>query len=263
MRLFLILLAIMLIGCHASEPSGQKAGIEITVSAAASLKDAFVEIGRLYEARNGSGVKVNFNFGASGILQKQIEEAAPVDVFASAGAKQLNELQTKGLINEASRRDFARNELVLIAPADASFRPTSFEELDDPKLQHLAIGNPKTVPAGQYTEQLLTNLKLWERLQTRLVFAEDVRQVLDYVARGEAEAGIVYASDVSIAQGQVREVARAPANSHDPVLYSIVVIKASQHTEAAHRFVELVASDEGQSILRKYGFLGEKMNAER
>lgn len=226
---------------------------EITVAAAISLKDAFGEIGRIFKSHTGT--KVVFNFGASGILQKQIEGGAPVDVFASAGEKQMNELESKGLIIKETRRDFARNALVLIVPIDSQLNINSFNDLINPNLKSLAIGNPKTVPAGEYSQQLLTNMKLWERLQSKLILAEDVRQVLNYVVSGDVDAGIVYASDVSTAQGKVATVARAPEGLHDPILYPIAVIKDSQ---LARGFVDLVLSPDGQSILRKYGFLSIK-----
>jgi molybdenum ABC transporter, periplasmic molybdate-binding protein len=229
---------------------------EIVVLAAASLKDAFREVGNLYEDR--TGIKVYFNFSASGILQKQIEAGAPADVFASAGEKQMDALEGKGLIDKQTRSDFVRNTLVLVVPTDSKLNVRSFDDLDNPKLKRLAVGNPKTVPAGQYTQQLLTNMKLWQKLQPKLILAEDVRQVLDYVARGEVEAGIVYSSDVSIAQGKVSAVANAPEDLHDPILYPIAVIKESRQKESARRFVDLVLSTEGQNILRKYSFLSVK-----
>ncbi len=162
---------------------------EITVAAAISLKDVFREIGQIYELRTGT--KVNFNSSASGILQKQIEGGAPVDVFASAGEKQMNKLEAKGLIVQESRRDFGRNVLVLVAPIDSQLNILSFNDLDNPKLKRLAIADPKTVPARQYTQQLLANMKLWEKVQPQRILSENVRQALDYVVRGEVDTGIV------------------------------------------------------------------------
>jgi len=225
----------------------------LIVSAAASLRDAFNEIGRLYESREH--IRVRFNYGASGALEKQIEAAAPVDVFASAGAKQMDDLIAKDLIVEGSRQDFARNALVLITPADAPVSLNSFADLDSSQVSRIAVGNPQTVPAGQYTEQTLTNLKLWQQLQPKLILAEDVRQVLDYIVRGEVQAGIVYASDAYSAGFKVKAVALAPENSHDPILYPIAAIKESRQPEAARKFIALVLSAEGQSVLTRYGFI--------
>ncbi len=231
-----------------------KAPKEIIISAAISLKDGFIEIGKLYEER--TGVKINFNFGASGVLQKQIESGAPVDVFASAGEKQMDELEAKDLIVKESRSDFARNTLVLVTSVDSKSNLSSFNELDSTKVTRVAVGSPKTVPAGQYTQQLLTNMMLWNKIQPKLIFAENVRQVLDYVVRGEVEAGIVYASDILIAQDKATIAARAPENFHDPILYPIAVIKESRNHNAAMGFVGFVLRSEGQSILSRYGFLG-------
>ncbi|HKQ74065.1 MAG TPA: molybdate ABC transporter substrate-binding protein [Blastocatellia bacterium] len=255
------LLAIIIVfaagtACRRSEPSGSsgnsQAVREITVSAAASLKDAFGEIGKQYESRTGS--KVNFNFGASGALQKQIESGAPVDVFASAGRPQMDALVSQGLIEPGTQRDFTRNVLVLIVPADSTSGPTSFTDLGGAKVTRLAVGNPKTTPVGQYAAQTLTRLGLWQGLQSRLILAEDVRQTLDYVARGEVDAGIVYASDVRSSDNKVRKVATAPADLHNPILYPIAVVRASSSKDAARAFIDAVTNDDGQRTLEKYGF---------
>ncbi len=258
MRSLPLLLALALAGCQfqKSESADAPSTPEIKVSAGASLKNAFDEIGRLYESRTGT--KVVFNYGASGVLQKQIENGAPVDVFASAGARQMDALERAGLMLPETRRDFARNTLVLIIPQDADFVPDSLTQLNDSRLQHLAIGNPKTVPAGQYAEQSLIRLGLWPQFASRLVLAEDVRQVFDYVNLGEADAGIVYASDLKGTNHYVREVATAPESAHDPILYPVAIIKDSikdsQRQAAAQSFVELLISPEGQAILNGQGF---------
>ncbi len=242
-------------GCGRSSntPDGAPAGSgEITVSAAASLRDAFQEVGQLYEARTGR--RISLNFGASGALQKQIEAAAPVDVFASAGAQQMDALADKNLIDRETRRDFARNELVIVTPLNGAPAVNSFPDLDAAAVRRVAVGNPRTVPAGQYAEQVFDRLGLTAKLQPKLVLAEDVRQVLDYVARGEVDAGVVYRTDAQVAGDSVRIAAVAPENTHDPVLYPIAVVRESPNREAARAFVELVAGAEGQSILRRYGF---------
>lgn len=256
MRLVLLLLLLTFCGCRAGAPDPSARDTRdtgnLTVSAAVSLRDAFREIEILYKARTGK--TVNFNFGASGALQKQIEAGAPVDVFASAGAKQMDELAGRGLIDEGSRRDFARNTLALIVPSDSQLNLKAFADLAAPGVQRLAVGNPKTVPAGQYTEQLLDHMNLRAGLQAKLVIAEDVRQVLDYVVRGEVDAGIVYATDARAAGERVRVVATAADDSHAPILYPVAVIKDSKQKEAAQEFVNLITGAEGQGILRKYGF---------
>ena len=225
----------------------------IIVSAAISLKDAFQEISAVYKEQ--SGIEVRLNLGGSGLLQKQIEAGAPVDVYASAGMKQMDELSSAGLIVDATRCNFTRNRLVMIIPSDSALNLHSFHELVRPEVSRLSIGNPKTVPAGQYAEQVLKNLKIWDRLQSRLVPAENVRQVLDYVSRGEVNAGIVYASDVPISHGKTVVVASAPEDSHDPILYPIAVIKGTELEKESRAFIDFVLSSSGQAIMGKYGFL--------
>jgi molybdate transport system substrate-binding protein len=250
--LIAVLIASVLIvaSCQPRNPSGSEA-IEITVSAAVSLKDAFNEIAQLNEKRHGT--KIHFNYGASGALQKQIEAGAPVDVFASAGSKQMDELAAKGLIVSSSRKDFARNVLVLAVPANST-AINAFTDLAKPEARRVAIGNPKTVAAGQYTEQTFTRLNLFAAIQPKLIYAEDVRQVLDYVIRGEVDAGVIYSSDALSAGDKVKVVAQAPDDSHDPILYPIAIVKSSQQQQAAQRFIDLVSTPEGQNILTKHGF---------
>jgi molybdate transport system substrate-binding protein len=227
----------------------------LTVSAAVSLKNAFNEIADLNEKRYGT--KIHFNYGASGALQKQIESGAPADVFASAGTKQMDDLAAKDLTVPGTRKDFAQNALVLIVPArDAGV--SAFRDLANPSIKKVAVGNPKTVPAGQYTEQTFNKLELLPQIQPKQIFAEDVRQVLDYVVRDEVDAGVVYSSDALSAGSKVRIVTRAPDDSHDPILYPIAVVKDSKQQDAAKKFVDLVLSPEGQAILVKHGFLAVK-----
>lgn len=247
------MLALAFILSSLQESAPESAKEEILVSAAASLKNAFEEIGKLYEKR--TGVRVRLNIGASGLLQKQIEAGAPVDVFASAGSTQMDILKAKGLILPETRRNFAANALVLIVPARSGLRVRSFKDVESPEVRRLAIGNPKTVPAGQYARESLEKVGLWKRLQPRIILAENVRQVLDYVVRGEVEAGIVFASDVSTAHGQAIVAARAPERSHDPILYPIALVKDTAKRGIAQRFVDLALSREGQAILGRHGFL--------
>jgi molybdate transport system substrate-binding protein len=229
---------------------------EILVSAAISLKNAFEEIGSIYEKQ--TGVRVRFNLGASGWLQKQIEAGAPVDIFASAGEKQMDDLQAQGLLEIQTRRHFARNILVLVIPEGSKLPLQAFKDLVRPEVTKIAIGNPKTVPAGAYAREALRNLKLWDALQSRFVLAENVRQVLDYVSRGETEAGIVYASDISAAHGKALLAAYAPEGSYSSILYPIAAIKGTAQARDARRFIDLTLSKTGQSILAKYGFLGPR-----
>ncbi len=245
-------LSLLLPGCRSTAPISNG---ELIVSAAVSLKDAFNEIAGLNEQRTSTNIR--FNFGASGALQKQIESGAPADVFASAGAKQMDELAAKSLIIPSTRTDFARNVLVLIESANGS-GVSSFTDLSKAEVKRIAVGNPKTVPAGQYTQQTFNRLKLAPDIQSKLIYAEDVRQVLDYVVRGEVDAGVVYSSDALSGGNSIKLVARAPEDSHDPILYPIAIVKDSHRKEAAQKFIDLVLSSDGQSILAKHGFVSIK-----
>jgi molybdate transport system substrate-binding protein len=224
---------------------------EVTVSAAISLKNAFEEIGRLYEAKAG-GTKLLFNFGASGDLARQIDGGAPVDIFASAAQKDMDGLDSKGLIIKDTRANFAANSVVLIVPAGSELTIASFESLAAEDVQKIAVGNPKTVPAGRYAEEVLTFYKLLPSVKNKLIFTENVRQALDYVARGEVDAGVVYSTDAMTQKKEVRVAATAPEQSHKPVVYPVAVVKGAK--SEARAFVVFILSTEGQSILAKYGF---------
>jgi molybdate transport system substrate-binding protein len=251
--LLLITAALVFTGCgRGATENAVLSSKNITVSAAVSLRDAFAEIGGLYRTR--TGITVIFNYGASGALQKQIEGGAPVDVFAGAGEKQMDELASKGLIDDPTRRDLAQNSLVLIVPADSKLEIGSFADLDHPSIQKIAVGNPKTVPAGQYADTYLDRSGLKNALAGKLIHAEDVRQVLEYTARGETDAGMVYATDARIARDRVRVAAVADTTLTGPILYPIAVVKGTAHVVEARAFVDLATGGEGQAILRKYGF---------
>jgi molybdate transport system substrate-binding protein len=227
---------------------------ELTVSAAISMRDAVQELGKRF-TQTRPGVTLRYNFGSSGELQKQIEAGAPVDVFVSAAQRQMDELQARGLILPASRRVFARNVLVAIKPADSTLDLVKPGDLLDPRVQKVVIGNPKTVPVGQYTEESLRALGLWERLQPKLVFAENVRQALDYVARGEVDAGFVYATDLAVRRDKVKETFRPAEETYRPVAYPVAVVKDSRHPGLAQAFIELLVGPEGRAVLARLGFL--------
>jgi len=226
---------------------------EITVSAAVSLKNAFVEIGNLFESQN-KGVKVIFNFGASGDLARQIEGGAPVDVFASAAQKDMDQIDTKGLIDGSTRVNFIKNTVVLIQSAVSPLEIKGFEELLKPEIKMISIGNPQTVPAGKYAQEVLMHVKIWEGITDKLILAENVRQVLDYVTKNEVDAGVVYATDAAVQANKIKIVATAPSGSHSPIVYPVAVVKGSKNEAPAKVFITMLASVDGMRILKKYGF---------
>lgn len=226
---------------------------EIIVSAAISLTNAFGEIGTLFKEKQKEA-RVLFNFGASGDLARQILGGAPVDVFASASPRDMDDLDQKDMIIKGTRGDFAGNRVVLIISVKSAIRLTSFNDLSSGEVKRIAIGNPKTVPAGRYSEEILTHFHLMDSVKDRLILAENVRQVLDYVARGEVDAGIVYSTDALLRAKEVSIVAEAPEQSHRPVIYPIAVIKGSKQEILSKEFISIVTSKDGKKVLEKYGF---------
>lgn len=226
---------------------------EVTLSVAVSLKEATEELGRGFMAAH-PGVTLRYNFGASGDLQKQIEAGAPVDVFLSAAPRQMDELEKRGLIVAASRRAFARNVLTVVEPADSRIDITKPADLLEARVGRIVVGSPKSVPAGQYAEESLRTLGLWDRVQPKLVFAENVRQALDYVARGEVDAGFVYTTDAATRAQGVKEAFRPPDDSYRPVVYPGAVVAASKQAALAQAFLDLLASPQGRTVLSRFGF---------
>jgi molybdate transport system substrate-binding protein len=224
----------------------------ITVSAASSLTEAFTNISSQFEKEN-PGTNVSLNFGGSGSLRMQIEGGAPVDIFASADENQMDMLGNKSLIENSSRKDFAHNLLVLIVPANSTLNITSIKDLADPKVEKISTCNPDTAPAGKYARSALTEAGLWSQVENKTVLADDVKQVLTYVERGEVDAGFVFVSDVETAQpGTVKIVTNVSVNV--PITYPIAVVSSSTHKEKAQKFIDFVTGREGQEILKGNGF---------
>lgn len=226
---------------------------EITLSVAVSLKDAVEELGRGFMAAR-PGVTLRYNFGASGDLQKQIEAGAPIDVFLSAAQRQMDELEKQNLIVSASRRAFARNVLTVVKPADSRIDIAKPADLLEARVARIVIGSPKTVPAGQYAEESLRALGLWERLGPKIVFSENVRQALDYVARGEVDAGFVYTTDAATRAQGVKEAFRPPDDSYRPIVYPGTVVAASKQPVLGQAFLDLLGSPQGRTVLSRFGF---------
>lgn len=223
----------------------------LTVSVAASLQDAMGQLGPFFE-RSRPGVTVSFNFGGSGTLAQQIERGAPADVFLAAASKPMDELAARSLVMNDTRRDLLRNQIVLITPA-GNTHLNSFAGLAGSSVKLIALGEPDSVPAGDYGRQTLESMGLWNALQGKLVLGKDVRQVLTYVETGNADAGIVYATDVGQSQ-TVRIAAVAPESSHAPVTYPVVVLKDSRNPSLARAFVRFLEGPEAAAAFRRLGF---------
>jgi molybdate transport system substrate-binding protein len=209
------------------------------------------EIKTIYQNGNPN-INITYNFASSGALQQQIEQGAPVDVFFSAAAKQMDALQQKNLLVPDTRRTLLTNRLVLITPKNAPAL-TSFRNLAGSQVKRIAIGEPRSVPAGQYAQELLTNLKLFDSLKSKLVYGNNVRQVLTYVETGNVGAGIVYTTDAK-ESNSVRVGATAPSNLHSPIVYPVAALKDSRNVAAARNFVQFLSSSQARAVFQKYGF---------
>jgi molybdate transport system substrate-binding protein len=225
---------------------------ELIVSAAASLTNAFRTVATAFEKAHPS-TKVVLNFGASDTLLQQIVNGAPADVFASADEKAMDKAVEAKAVVSGTRRNFATNSLVLIVPADSRLTVQSLRAaLAQPAVKHVALGNPAWVPAGRYAKEALQHEGAWDVVEPKAVLATNVRESLDYVARGEAEAGFVFGTDAAMMPNAVKIAAIVPTQT--PVVYPIALVQGSAHTADARTFAEFVLSESGQAILAKYGF---------
>ena len=242
----IICAVLILAGCDApAKPT------ELIVSAAASLTDCMNELKTVYTAQH-KNINITYNFGSSGSLQQQIEQGAPADVFLSASKKQMTELVEGGQIASETVKDILENKIVLITPKNGT-AVASFEELEGSGIAKIAVGEPTSVPVGQYTEEIFENLGLSESLAPKLVFAKDVREVLSWVETGNVDAGVVYETDAKISD-KVMVSCIAPEGSCKKVIYPVGVVGASKSYSEAGEFVEFLSTEQAKNIFIKYGF---------
>lgn len=226
--------------------------VALTISAAASLTDAMGEIEKGFESENPN-IDLSFNFGASGALQQQIEQGAPADVFVSAATKNMNALVDEQLIASADQKNLLQNALVAIVPADSQNNIASEKDLTSDAIRTVAIGIPESVPAGTYAKEALTYSKLWDQLESKLVQGKDVRQVLQYVETGNADAGFVYKTD-ALTSDQVKIAFEVDKASYTPANYPAGIITATKHRAEAEKFYAYLQTPEVLDVFTKYGF---------
>jgi molybdate transport system substrate-binding protein len=225
---------------------------QINVAAAASLTEAFTDMEKEFETEN-PGIDIVYNFGASGTLRAQIEGGAPVDVFASAAEDQMDMLATKEFVYNDTREDFVENSLVMITPKGNTLGLTGMQDLTKTEVEKISIGNPDSVPAGKYAKEAITNAGLWDSVSGKVLMAENVKQALVYVERGEAEAGFVFSTDASSAEnGSIEVITSVPVTT--PITYPIAVVSGTEHQEDSQIFIDFVTGEKGKSILEQYGF---------
>ena len=244
------------VSCNQVTSTTNSQTVELTVSAAASMQDALSEVAKAYQAEYPN-TKITYNFASSGTLTQQIKQGAPVDIFISANEKFMDELEKKKLLISKTRKDFLKNNVVLIVPKkdniDNTNNISNFQQLTNPNIKRFSIGEPESVPAGQYAKQVLDNLEIYDKVKPKTVFAKNVRQVLSYVESGNVDAGIVYATDAKISN-KVEVVATASENNHKPIIYPVAAIKRSKNSEAAKDFIQFLFSNSAKNTFKKYGF---------
>lgn len=230
------------------------ASAKVTVFAAASMTDALQQVAKDYAKQNPKN-EVVFSFASSSTLAKQVEEGAPADIFVSASNKWMKYLSEKDLTVKETEKVLVGNDLVLIAPVKSAVNSVDIakgEWINALKDSYLSVGDPAHVPAGQYAEEALTKLNLWDKVQDRLARAKDVRGALALVERAEAPYGIVYSTDAKISQ-QVKTVSVFPADSHKPVVYPVSILKDHDNTDSRD-FLKYLESDAAKKVLVGYGF---------
>ena len=224
---------------------------ELTVSAAASLTQAYQEIGMLFEKQHPDN-KLRLNFGASGALLQQIANGAPVDVFASADTDTMDKAVSKGVVVATDVKVFTHNKLVLISPMRSTLAVMQLSDLKKPDIKRIAMGSPTSVPAGHYAQEVLEKLGLWSELKDKVIQTSNVRQALDYVSRDEVDLGFVYASDALLMQDKVKVMFQVQTTT--PIQYAIAKVNSSPQTDTANKFIAYLQASSAQVVLRKYGF---------
>lgn len=249
--------SLLFVGCKSNTAnesqvkSEEKSAVELNISAAASLKEVMTDLETEYK-KSSENVTLVVNYGSSGSLQQQIEQGAPCDLFISAGQTQMNNLKEEGLLLDGTTKDLVENSLVLVAANGVEIN--SFDDLDSDKVKYIAVGEPSSVPAGKYADEVLTNTGIKESISDKLVFAKDVKEVLAWVASGNADVGFVYLSD-ALSSDSVTIVENVEeVNNHSSIIYPVSVIKASTNAEEAKKFEDFLFTDEAQKIFEKYGY---------
>ena len=257
--LLVMLLATVILamtGCAQQEkqaPTTTSKPVTLTISAAASLTEAMGEIKILY-TKEKPNVTIDYNFGSSGSLQQQIEQGAEVDLFFSAATKQMDALQKKDLILEETKVNLLGNSVVIIVKNDSTSGISDFMDLTSAKINKIALGEPKTVPVGQYSEEIFTSLSIFDKIKTKAVYGKDVKEVLTWVETGNVDAGVVYATDAKTSQ-KVKVVVQASKDLYKTsVLYPVAVIKASKNIDDTKTFLKFLTGNKAKEVFVRYGF---------
>jgi molybdate transport system substrate-binding protein len=249
--IFFVLFSSFFISCNSRRNStaAQPSSAEINVAAAANLTDAFTELGKVFTAR--TGIAVVYSFGATADLEKQIENGAPFDVFASADVEHVDRLNSQGLLTPQTSNIYARGRLVLWIPPGGKLTLNRIEDVAGVEVERIAIAKPDLAPYGRATVEALRALNLWQQVEPKIIYGQNVSQTKQYAATGNAEVAFIPLSLVKANEGQSIEV---DERLHQPINQAMAVIKDSRQQEAARQFLEFVLSSEGQALLERYGY---------
>jgi molybdate transport system substrate-binding protein len=235
-------------GCWRRPPADPKS--EIVVAAAADLEPAFEELGREFEQT--TGVKVTFSFGSTGTLTKQIENGAPVDLFAAANVEFVDQLEREGLILPETKALYARGRITIWTRADSVLKIERIEDLTRDDVSRIAIANPEHAPYGKAAREALESAEVWKAIEPKLVYGENVRQTMQYAETGNADVAITALSLSVQSKGRWTMIADG---LHKPLDQALAVIRGARLEVEARRFAEFVNSEQGRSTMRKYGFI--------
>lgn len=241
---FLLLSGAILIGC------GQKESKELLIGAAASLEPALEEIKGLYVQENPEAM-LSFTYASSGDLEEQIRQGAPINIFISAAQKQMDALEEDGLIDPESREDLLTNEIVLVVPKDSTLGITDFDDIT--KAGTIAIGDPESVPAGQYSKEIFDGLGIWDEVLSKATLGKSVTEVLSWVSSGNAEAGIVYQTDAALSD-EVTVATTAPDDSYTQPIYPAAITSSTENNDSAEDFLVFLDSEDAERVFIDYGF---------
>ena len=250
--LITVFLTVSLAGCAGTTPTTPTPSVTLNIQAAASLTDALKEINSQY-IQSKPNVTVTPNFASSGTLQKQIEQGAPADIFISAGASQMDALQKANLIITDTRKNLLNNKVVLVVPNDSTLGLTGFQDLALDKVKKIAIGDPKSVPAGTYAQQAFDELGITAQVQPKYVIGADVKAVLAYVESGNVDAGVVYSTDALIST-KIKVIAGAPDDINAKIVYPVAVVAASKYQAQAKDYENYLFGPQAKAVFEKYGF---------
>jgi molybdate transport system substrate-binding protein len=242
---YLLLILALSLACN-PQPQEKR---ELIVAAASDLTPAFEELGQVFAQTHQ--VKVTFSFGSSGMLARQIENGAPMDLFAAANSQYIDDLDKKGLIISGTRALYARGRITLWTPKDSPVKIEKIEDLVQPEVKRIAIANPEHAPYGTIAREALQNAKLWDRIQPRIIYAENIRQTLQFAQTGNVDVAIVALSLSLRSEGRWVLV---PQELHRPLDQALGVIRGTSQEQAAREFATFINSTQGREIMRKYGF---------